>query len=91
MSTQSQITQTQVLDAISRAALMLDRQDPAQNGLQQLLNDFRRTLLQTGGQATTTVLYHGKVKSYLLQHAGDYPDSVRALTKLLDQFVAAQR
>lgn len=27
MSTQSQITQTQVLDAISRAALMLERQD----------------------------------------------------------------
>ncbi|KEZ12222.1 hypothetical protein Lp90_2882 [Lactiplantibacillus plantarum] len=65
MSTQSQITQTQVLDAISRAALMLERQDAAQSGLQLLLNEFRRSLLQTSGQAATTVLYHGKIKSYL--------------------------
>ncbi len=90
MSTQSQITQTQVLDAISRAALMLDRQDDAQNGLQQLLNEFRRSLLQTGGQVATKVLYHGKIKSYLLQHPSRYPDSVAALSLLLDRFVAAQ-
>ena len=89
MSTQSQITQTQVLDAISRAALMLERQDAAQSGLQLLLNEFRRSLLQTSGHATT-VLYHGKIKSYLLQHPSNYPDSVAALSSLLDHFVAAQ-
>ncbi|MCG0674535.1 hypothetical protein IMAU20009_02461 [Lactiplantibacillus plantarum] len=43
MSTQSQITQTQVLDAIRRAALMLERQDAAQSGLQLLLDEFRRS------------------------------------------------
>ncbi|WAU28688.1 hypothetical protein [Lactiplantibacillus plantarum] len=90
MSTQSQITQTQVLDAISRAALMLERQDAAQSGLQLLLNEFRRSLLQTSGQAATTVLYHGKIKSYLLQYPSNYPDSVAALSSLLDHFVAAQ-
>lgn len=90
MSTQSQITQTQVLDAISRAALMLERQDAAQSGLQLLLNEFRRSLLQTSGQAATTVLYHGKIKSYLLQHPSNYQDSVAALSSLLDHFVAAQ-
>ncbi|MFQ4157218.1 hypothetical protein ACKE7A_08850 [Lactiplantibacillus argentoratensis] len=90
MSTQSQITQTQVLDAISRAALMLERQDAAQSGLQLLLNEFRRSLLQTSGQAATTVLYHVKIKSYLLQHPSNYPDSVAALSSLLDHFVAAQ-
>lgn len=90
MSTQSQITQTQVLDAISRAALMLERQDAAQSGLQLLLNEFWRSLLQTSGQAATTVLYHGKIKSYLLQHPSNYPDSVAALSSLLDHFVAAQ-
>ena len=89
MSTQSQITQTQVLDAISRST-DVERQDAAQSGLQLLLNEFRRSLLQTSGQAATTVRYHGKIKSYLLQHPSNYPDSVAALSSLLDHFVAAQ-
>ncbi|RRK10731.1 hypothetical protein D1831_06025 [Lactiplantibacillus garii] len=87
MSAQSKITQTQVLDAISRAALTLDQADPVQAGLQQLLNEFRRTLLQTNGQSATTVLYQSKVASYVLQHPATYPATVSKLTTLLSQFV----
>jgi len=87
MSTQSQITQSQVLDAVSRAALMLDQQNAQQVGLQLLLNEFRRSLLQTSGQTATTMLYHGKLTSYLLQHPTEYPTNVTDLMTLLDQFV----
>ncbi|WP_430490543.1 hypothetical protein [Lactiplantibacillus pentosus] len=90
MAIQAHITQAQVLDAISRAALTLDSHNPEQAGLQQLLNEFRQALLHTNGQTATTVLYHGKLTSYLLQHAGNYPASVTTLATLLDQFVAAQ-
>lgn len=86
MSTQSKITQAQVLDAISRAALTLDLTDPAQAGLQKLLNEFRQTLLKTGGQPATTVLYQSKIASYLLKQPTDYPVNVTALTTLLNQF-----
>ena len=87
MSAQSAVTQTQVLDAISRAALTLDRTDPAQAGLQKLLNEFRQTLLQTSGQAATTVLYQSKIASYLLKQPGQYPATVATLTSLLTAFV----
>ncbi|WP_048000903.1 hypothetical protein [Lactiplantibacillus herbarum] len=87
MSAKSQITQSQVLDAVSRAALMLDRDDSVQVGLQQLLNEFRQSLLQTSGQTATTILYHGKIDSYLRQHAAAYPENVTYLMTLLEQFV----
>ncbi|MFC6295302.1 hypothetical protein ACFQH1_08805 [Lactiplantibacillus daoliensis] len=87
MTTKQKITQAMVLDAISRAALTLDRADPAQAQLQQLLNEFRRTLLQTNGQTATTVLYQSKLVGYLLQHTADYPTTVTTLMTLLAQFV----
>lgn len=87
MTTKQKITQAMVLDAISRAALTLDRADPAQAQLQQLLNEFRRTLLQTNGQTATTVLYQSKLVGYLLQHTTDYPTTVTTLMTLLAQFV----
>lgn len=87
MTTKQQITQAMVLDAISRAALTLDRADPLQAKLQQLLNEFRRTLLQTAGQTATTVLYQSKLVSYLLQNTTDYPTTVTTLMTLLAQFV----
>ncbi|WP_338207843.1 hypothetical protein [Lactiplantibacillus paraxiangfangensis] len=86
MAVHAKITQTQVLDAISRAALTLDLKDPVQTGLQQLLNEFRRTLLQTNGQSATTVLYQSRITSYLLQHPADYPATVAKLTTLLGEF-----
>ncbi len=86
MAINAKVTQTQVLDAISRAALTLDRQNGAQAGLQQLLNEFRQTLLQTGAQPATTILYQSKLAGYLLQHPADYPATVTALTTLLTQF-----
>ena len=87
MSAKSQITQSQVLDAVSRAALMLDRDDSVQVGLQQLLNEFRQGLLQTSGQTATTILHHGKIDSYLRQHVAEYPENVTYLMTLLEQFV----
>ncbi|BDZ32185.1 hypothetical protein RA086_13130 [Lactiplantibacillus sp. WILCCON 0030] len=87
MTTKQKITQAMVLDAISRAALTLDRADPMQAKLQQLLNEFRRTLLQTNGQTATTVLYQSKLVSYLLQNTTDYPTTVTTLMTLLAQFV----
>ena len=90
MSAKSQITQSQVLDAVSRAALMLNRNDAVQVGLQQLLNEFRQSLLQTGGQTATTILYHGKIDSYLRQHSATYPENVNTLMTLLEQFVQAR-
>jgi len=90
MTLKQQTTQAMVLDAISRAALTLDRSETAQNGLQQLLNEFRRALLQTNGQQSTSVLYQGRVMSYLRQHAADYPATVDTLVAVLAQFVNQQ-
>ncbi|MFD1420582.1 hypothetical protein [Lactiplantibacillus songbeiensis] len=90
MTLKQQTTQAMVLDAISRAALTLDGADTDQAGLQQLLNEFRRTLLQTNGQQSTSVLYQGRVMSYLLQHPADYPATVDTLTAVLAQFVTHQ-
>jgi len=70
-----------------RSLLTLDRADPLQAKLQQLLNEFRRTLLQTAGQTATTVLYQSKLVSYLLQNTTDYPTTVTTLMTLLAQFV----
>ncbi|CAM3044566.1 hypothetical protein [Lactiplantibacillus plajomi] len=86
MATKAKVTPTEVLDAVSRAALTLDRTDSAQSGLQDLLHEFRRTLLQTNGQAATVVLYQGKLTSYLLKHPATYPATVTKLSTLLTQF-----
>ncbi|ETY73026.1 hypothetical protein [Lactiplantibacillus fabifermentans] len=83
---QQPITQAMVLDAISRAALTLDRADTTQAGLQQLLNDFRKTLLMTNGENATTVLYQSRITSYLLQHPTTYPATVADLANMLTQF-----
>ncbi|MFC6181769.1 hypothetical protein [Lactiplantibacillus daowaiensis] len=87
MTIKQTTTQAMVLDALSRAALTLDRTDATQLGLQQLLNEFRRTLLQTNGQQSTSVLYQGRIMSYLLQHPATYPATVDTLTAVLAQFV----
>ncbi|AVK61356.1 hypothetical protein C5Z25_06050 [Lactobacillus sp. CBA3605] len=86
MTTSATITPVMVVDAISRAALTLDRSDSVQAELQQLLNEFRRTLLQTNGQITTITLYQSKLESYLLAHATDYPTTVPTLMILLTRF-----
>lgn len=87
MTIKQATTQTMVLDAISRAALTLDVTDDNQAGLQQLLNEFRRTLLQMSGEQSTSVLYQGRIMSYLLQHPATYPETVNTLTAVLAQFV----
>ncbi|MFB9768962.1 hypothetical protein [Lactiplantibacillus modestisalitolerans] len=86
MATQSQPTQTQVLDAVSRAALTLEPRNSEQQGLQQLLNEFREALVKTAGSTATTVLYNGKLTTYLRQHPADYPETVASLRKLLARF-----
>lgn len=87
MTLKPKVSPAQVLDAISRAALTLDQREPAQAGLQQLLNEFRKTMMQTSGQTATIVLYQGKIAGYLLKQPGDYPATVGQLTSLLGQFV----